>query len=702
MAHASFKILPGVDVNKTPALNEAAISQSQLIRFVPDRTMGGLVQKLGGWTKYPSATSTSTNSITRALWAWGDINNNSYLAVGNEGTVSGGALQVVSSGSFVDLTPTYDIRSVGVNFSTVSGSNQVTVTVTGEGINQYDVIWLKTQVSVGGLVLFGTYQCYNTSPVSVNDFIIYATDVLGNPQNATSTVTSGGAVPLFTTTINTANVNVTLNNHGYVAGDSFPVLISTSVGGIVIGGVYGVYQVVDANNFIIITKTLATASTTGSENAGNAYFYIYFNNGPQLVGTGYGVGYYGQGSYGVGTGSTIVGNYITAIDWTLDNWGEDLIACPYGGGIYYWSPSVGFPSAKEIANAPPVNNGAFVAMPQRQIMAWGSTYTGIGDPLQIRWCDVENFDSWTPTITNQAGGYRITRGSKIVQGLQANQQSLFWTDLGLWVGQYIGPPDAYGFNEVGIGCGLIGRKAAGIVNGIAYWMGQSQIYSYGGGAPTPIPCPIWDVAFQDLDRSYADNIRFAGNSRFGEVSWFFPIIGSNGVPTNYIKYNYILQQWDYGTLTRTAWINESILGPPIAATFLGGNVTNSYLVQHETSNDAVDTNGQPVSMNSYFQTGYFVLSDADLKMFVDQVWPDMKWGLYGGTQNANVLLTFYVADYAGQNPTAYGPFTLTQATTYVTPRFRGRLVSVRIESNDIGSFWRLGNIRYRVQQDGKY
>jgi hypothetical protein len=107
-------------------------------------------------------------------------------------------------------------------------------------------------------------------------------------------------------------------------------------------------------------------------------------------------------------------------------------------------------------------------------------------------------------------------------------------------------------------------------------------------------------------------------------------------------------------------------------------------------------------MDSYFQTGYFVLHEADVKRFVDQIWPDMKWGYYNQTQGANVLLTFYVNDYAGQTPTAYGPFTMTQATQFITPRFRGRLVSIKIESTDYDSFWRLGNIRYRVQEDGKY
>jgi hypothetical protein len=107
-------------------------------------------------------------------------------------------------------------------------------------------------------------------------------------------------------------------------------------------------------------------------------------------------------------------------------------------------------------------------------------------------------------------------------------------------------------------------------------------------------------------------------------------------------------------------------------------------------------------MNSSFQTGYFTLAEGDVKTFIDQVWPDMKWGYFNGTQGANVLMTFYVTDYPGSTPIEYGPYTLTQATEYITPRFRGRLVSIKLESNDIDSFWRIGNIRYRFQPDGKF
>ncbi len=697
MPHQSLKLMPGVDQNKTPALNEAAISESQLVRFIPDRTLGGLIQKLGGWTKFYA---NSIGSIARCLWAWEDTNANSYLGVGAEGVPAGGggALQVITSGGSTDITPQTTTVSVAVNFTTTAGSSAVTVTDTGRNADNYDVVYIQTQVSVGGLVLFGQYQVFNPGG-SANTYTIYATDSLGDPLVATATVAGGGAVPEFDTTNGSDFVDVTLADHGYLVGDTFPVLVATTVGGITLYGNYRVIEVTSSSVFKISGASEATSTANAFMNSGNVRFTYYNGIGPLPAGTGYGIGPYGSGGYGTGTPPIIgTGTPINAVDWTLDNWGEILISCPLNGPIYQWGPTSGDPVALVIPEAPPVNDGMFVAMPQRQIIAWGSTFTGVKDPLLIRWCDVDNFNSWLDTPVNQAGSYRMPKGSRIVQCIQGPQQGLIWTDIGVWAMQYVGPPYVYQFNELGNGYGLIGRKAAGSLGGVIYWMGPSQFYRLGANGPEPIRCPIWDVIFQDIDTTNYDKIRVAPNSRFGEITWYYPTYGNGGEVHSYVKYNANLDQWDFGSNTtanpyvaRTAWINESVLGPPIGA------AANNYIYQHETSTDA-----DGAAMNSSFQTGYFVLQEADVKTFIDQVWPDMKWGYYGGSQGANILLTFYVTDYPGQTPTAYGPFTLTQATTYVTPRFRGRLVSIKVESNDVGSFWRLGNIRYRLQPDGRF
>jgi hypothetical protein len=689
MPHAALKLIPGVDTNKTPALNESAISEGQFIRFIPDRTLGGLVQKLGGWTKY---FGNQIGSTVRALWAWEDTNSNSYLAVGAEGAVGGSALSVINSNVLNDITPQVDDFDVAVSVSTVAGSNEVTITDTGRNVDDYDVVYIRTQISVGGIVLFGKYQCYNPGG-SANTYRIYPLDILGDPLLAVATITNGGAVPEIDTVINNDFVTVTLGSHGYEVGSTFTVLIATTVGGITFYGNYIVRDVPSSNTFVISASVQASSTATGFINNGDANYYYYNGSGPLPQGSGYGILGYGEGGYGTGIPpAASSGTPILAEDWTLDNWGQILISCPLNGSIYAWDPTSGDETALVIPEAPPANHGVFVAMPQRQIIAWGSTFTGIHDPLLIRWCDVNNYNQWLALITNQAGSYRIPKGSRIVQCIQGPQQGLIWTDLGVWAMQYTGPPYIYSFNELGNGCGLIGRKAATSIGGTVYWMGPSQFFKLAGNGVESIRCPVWDVIFQDIDTDYADNIRVAPNSRFAEISWFYPTVGSGGQPTKYVKYNILLDCWDFGTLCRTAWINESVLGPPIGACGL-----TQFIFQHETS-----PNADGLAMNSYFQTGYFVLTEANEKMFVDQIWPDMKWGYYGGSQEANITLEFFVTDYPGQTPIQYGPFTMTQAVTYITPRFRGRLVSIRIESNDIDSWWRMGGIRYRFQPDGRY
>lgn len=759
MPHASLKLIPGVDQNRTPALNEAAISQSNLIRFVADRQGAALPQKLGGWTKYYSQPMTA---VVRALWAWADTNSSNYLAIGCENGV-----YTLKNGDLQNRSPQVYTFSPPMTFNTTAGSDEIEIDDTGSNITSYDSIFLSTHVSIGGVVLFGFYTC---EAATANRYSIFSTNVIGIPVPATSTVASGGAVAQFTTASGSPAVTVTLNDHGFTAGSTFPVLVSTTVGGVTLYGNYEVKSVLTTNTFVITAENSATSAATVSINGGlpNITFYIGQSFLPPAA--GYGSGGYGSGGYGTGVtassgrtmattaascigatatvsfsgrysvpvGSTITISGVTptgyngtwtvtgftagatssvsftvpstlgvqtvagtikivrwaftgTTDWTLDNWGEYLIANPSDGPIFFWNPGDGGAYAAVVPNAPTINRGCFVAMPERQIIAYGSTFNGIQDPLLIRWCDIGNFTSWAGTVVNQAGSFRIPKGSRIVGGIQGPQQGLIWTDLAVWSMQYINLPLVWSFNEIGTGCGLIGKKAAGSMGGVVYWMSQSQFFTLSGGGVQPLQCPIWDVIFQDIDMAYVDRIRFAANSRFGEVSWYFPTVGSNGVPNRYVKYNTQIGQWDYGELARTAWIDQSVLGAPIGAT------SDRLIVQHETS---LDADGQ--AMNSYLQTGYFALQEGDMQTFVDQVWPDMKWGYFDGVQSANVLITFYVADYPGQTPRVHGPYNVTQATTFITPRLRGRLVSIKIESDDVGTFWRLGNIRYRLQPDGKF
>ena len=757
MARSTLKLIPGVDLIKTPVLNEAALSQTNLIRFLPDRNQLGLPQKLGGWVAYYNA---PLNSTVRALKGYADLDAVNHLAIGCTTQ-----LALLTSGNLLDITPRNYNDNIAPNFATTANSTTVTITDVNIAAVTYDYVEFITPVSIGGIVLTGPYQItsvtgstYTITAASAATATVSQAIVTGSISATTLNVTAvtsgtlsvgqslsgtgittgttitafgsgsggtgsytvsvsqtvgsttvtanGGSVYQFSTVNNSQVVSCIFPNHGYSVGSLIYIGVSTSVGGLVLFGQYAVSSIVDANNFTITVGNTAT-STTGPVpmNSGLAAVNYYTAVGVQAIPTGYGVVGYGTGGYGVGTAKpTPVGTPVYAEDWSLDNFGQNLIACPAGGAIYSYTVNGGVGSAQLVsAQAPLVNDGIFVAMPERQVVAWGSSFTLQQDPLLIRWSDISDSTVWIGTATNQAGSYRIPTGSRIVTCIQAAQQGLIWTDLDLWAMQYIGAPLVYGFNKIGSNCGAISRKCVGQLNNVIYWMSQKQFFINMGQGPQPLPCPVWDVIFQNLNTGsdangvpYTQHIRCGVNSQFNEITWYYPSVNStNGENDSYVKYNMVIQQWDYGSLGRTAWIDQSVLGPPI------GSGTDNFLYQHEIGNDAANGT-QTTAMNSSFQTGYFEIADADNIMFVDQIWPDMKWGTYSGTNNATISMTFYATNYPGDVPTVYGPYLMTQQTEYISVRIRARLIAVNVSSNDVGTFWRLGGIRYRAAPDGKY
>lgn len=677
MPEISLKLRPGVNVEATQTLNEAGISSCNLIRF-----KAGLPQKLGGWAKFYSL---NVPGIPRALHAWQDLNSNDWLAVGTTTR-----LVVISDGSLSDITPQTLVTNPAADFSTVNGSSTVTVIDPGiSNVTTLDAVSFNTPVSVGtGIVLSGVYPI--DSIVSAHSYRITATQV------ATATVNNAGRVPVFNSTSGSAAFRVTIFAHNLAVGDTVNFPISTTVGGVAIVGTYTVNTVIDSDTFSITGSAQASSTASVFMNNSFAQLLYYLNLGPPALGAGYGLGGYGLGGFGTGVvPASQTGAPIATAGYTFDNWGEILLACPRNGGLYYWQPSGGYENASLITSGPPLNSGLFVAMPAQILVAYGSTVDlDIGvqqDPMFIRWSDQENFLEWNVTSTTQAGSFRIPKGSRIVGAIQAPQQALIFTDLAVWAMSYIAPPLVFGFNELSEGCGLIGPHAVAVMRGGVYWMGTGSFFILSGRGVQSIPCSVWDVVFQDLDPDNQDKCVAAANSAFDEMTFYYPSLsGGTGEIDKYVKFNVEENSWDYGTLTRTAWVDQSVLGQPIGATDTG------IIYQHETSPDA---DGQPLMAS--FTTGYFVIAEGQDIPFVDWFFPDMKFGTFEGSPGASIQVTINVVAYPNATPRSFGPFTMTSAKTFINCRLRGRQISLTFSSNDIGSWWRLGNMRYRVAMDGR-
>ncbi len=686
MPWLSVKLTPGVNSELTPTGVQAGYVSTTLGRF-----KAGLFQKIGGWRKFLNYL---VSGVPKALHAWQAINGTQYLAVGTTqnldvftGMFSNG---VLSSSSHLTITPQTLISDTLPSFTTASGSNIVTVTDANVNtITPYCSVYFNTPVTVDGIILSGLYHVeQNTGTTS---YTIKAS------QTGIAGVTNGGAVPAFTSTSGSSQVKVTFANHGLSAGGDIVFPIATTVGGITIQGRYVVQYVIDASNFYIYSAAQASSSAGPvSMAAGKAELIYYIAQGPRPTSAPYGTGAYGSKGYGIGTvlpGQK--GTPMTVTDWTLGNWGEDLIACQENGPIFYWPPNQGVQGAQPLPGGPPFSSGAFVSTAQQIIIAYGSSVqASIGvyqSPLLVRWCDIQDFTDWTPTPANQAGDFIIPTGSRIVAGTATPATNLIWTDIELWGMSYIGSQFVFSFVRMGSNCGIIGKHAFTLLAGNVYWIGRNNLFSLSGATVSIMPCPVWDAIFQDLDTANASSCWCGSNTPYSEVLFAYPSLQDGlGYPSRYVKFNTVENSWDIGQLQRNCWVDQSVFGPPLACD------NNGTIYAHEIGNDA-----DLVPMNSGFSTGYFYVDEGRQFTFIDRIIPDFKWGNYGGTQNATIQIVINAVNYPGDTPRTYGPFTVTNANEFITCRIRARQLQVTVQSSDSGSFWRLGNLRVRYSVDGR-
>lgn len=389
----------------------------------------------------------------------------------------------------------------------------------------------------------------------------------------------------------------------------------------------------------------------------------------QTYESGYGGGYYGMGGYGVGESER------PARTWSLDNWGENLVAVPADGAPYIWANNPA--SDATVISQAPQNCRRMIVTPERQMLVFGCVDTnGVYNPMCIRGCDLEDYTSWTPTSSNNAFEHILEGGGVIIDARMFGSLLLVWTDTGLWVGQFIGEADqTYRFDKVGNGCGLLAPQSAIVYNQSAYWWTpdlQFYVYQY-GGVPTPVPCPIRREFSQNLDATQTAKIVMATVGLYQEIWTFYPDSRDGDENSRFVAVCLNDNTWFKGAIARTSYIDSGPLAYPLGVDYAG----QTYW--HEKGNDA---NGSALSW--YFESSPQYVAEGERRILLRGVWPDFE------AQQGEVLLTFKVYDYPQSTPKTKGPYALPAGKEKKDFMVEGRLISVKISGSDAPSFARLG------------
>ena len=537
----------------------------------------------------------------------------------------------------------------------------------------------------------------------------------------------------FDATTGSATVTVNKTSHGledgrYVTFSS--VTVPTGSGYATTDFTDNTFEIdnVTTNTFDITMPSNSAGTTSGT---GSAQIDPYVIVGPtfQTANFGWGTSYWGDSTWGTERATTNV--ILDPGLWSLDNFGQILIATIHNGKTFTWDAgAVGARNTRAtvMTGAPTKSRLTQVSDRDRHVFHFG-TETTIGDtstqdPMFIRFSNQEDFNTYTPTATNTAGTFRLDKGNVIVGAVSGKDYTLVLTDSSAYVIQFVGPPFTFSVRQVGTNCGLIGQNALSYSNGVVFWMsGEGGFFMYDGTVKM-LPCLVEDFVFttsgDNLGINYASNqlVYCEHNTLYNEINWFYPKAGSTQIDRS-VTYNYGEDCWTTSSLARSSYADQGVFDLPYATdynstatpnfpTILG--ITSKYgastYYAHETGTDQV-RNGTTTSINAYIQSGDFDITntnnianlqgDGDFIMSVKRFIPDFK--VLSGNSKVTLLLNNYPTDTASSSP--LGPFTISSSTDKVDTRARGRLVSIKIENDAVGETWRYGTLRLDARPDGR-
>ena len=395
-----------------------------------------------------------------------------------------------------------------------------------------------------------------------------------------------------------------------------------------------------------------------------------------------GFGAYNYGVEDYGDARSQSGLNFNANSYSFDNWGQELVwVANSDGKIYKWNPNPGgtADSTSSLISNAPTSVNAIVVSNERHLVAIGSN----ADPRRISFSDREDYTSWTSTSLNSAGFLQIPSGGRALSGVIYKDDILIFTDTGLGAMRFIGSPLVYSIRDAGTNCKAISTRSIVSAGNFVAWLGERSVFVY-DGAVKEIPCPVQDYLFSNLNENYKKVIAGGVNSQFNEIVWFFPS-GESQQNDKYIKWNYLANIWDVGTLSRGAYIDQGVFDYPIAGD------PDGFVYYHEKGNLFNSKNlgtAKPTATS-----GPIELSQGNRYIHATQVIPDSEANTLPG-----VTLSFKGRFTPLGSETDFGSVTF-DSDGYEDVRFSTRAMTMEI-SGDTDQDFAVGNIRLDVTQGG--
>ena len=434
MTLTKLKLQPGINKQTSSLGASGTYTDCDNIRF-----RYGLPEKIGGWAKN---TQTTIIGVPRDAHHWVALDGTRLAALGTDKK-----LYIFANDVLYDITPIRQTNSsVTSIFTTTNGSANVTVNVNGHGALVGDIVTFSGTTSLSGTSFSASNfdRSFEVKSVTgTNSFVIQQ-----DANESTGSVTTGTATakfdinsaPAFSTFgygwgtngyggFSTAVINLLngalLDDTAGTGGSGTSITLDSTTdfstsGKIIVDDEIISYTGKTSTNLTGITR--AVDSSTRSAHADDSVVTLFEASA-------------NANAWNIPSNSS--STILDGRDWSIDNFGELMIATALNGSTFQWSPTSDGLAGKAslVTNAPTASKFSLVSTPDRHLILFGTEKT-VGtassqDPLLLRFSSQEDINTYEPRATNTAGSLRIQDGSTIVGADKARGQILVWTDTSL-------------------------------------------------------------------------------------------------------------------------------------------------------------------------------------------------------------------------------------------------------------------------------
>lgn len=243
-----------------------------------------------------------------------------------------------------------------------------------------------------------------------------------------------------------------------------------------------------------------------------------------------------------GKRNSIGSGYSASDRWRFAMFGNDVIATDFDDVVQVASGAAGTFGA--LSGSPPrarivvtTNNFVFLLNTNVQGNQWHCS--GIGDAT-----------SWTPDPATQAARNTLdSTPGEITAGWSLNNDLVVFKKRGMYLGQYLGPPIIWGFQEVSAIVGTFSQEAVvDIGDRLVFPSGNHDFYIYDGGRPQPLESPLREFFFREnLDQNRADEIIGRFDREHWVATWHYPSVDASSGLDKQISWHIKSNRWTIQT-----------------------------------------------------------------------------------------------------------------------------------------------------------